>query len=153
MSWPGTSKPVFLPIHASFTAGYACFPVIYYQNTNVTTVVHGGQQVVSVSERITRLQANPTRAVALSKARQRVGKWLVDEKFAQKGLAALRMQAGLSQKGLADRLGTQQSNVSRWEKAPGDMQFSSIKSLAMALNVTVDVVCQAISASTDAVVA
>jgi len=77
MSWPGTSKPVFLPIHASFTAGYACFPVIYYQNTNVTTVVHGGQQVVSVSERITRLQANPTRAVALSKARQRVGKWLV----------------------------------------------------------------------------
>jgi DNA-binding XRE family transcriptional regulator len=89
-------------------------------------------------------------ALAGFRARQRVGQWPEDEKFAQKGLAALRMKAGLSQKILADRLGTKQSNVSRWEKSPGDMQFSTIMSWALALNVQVDVVCKAIATSTDA---
>lgn len=149
MSCAGTSKPVFLPTHASpdFTAGYACFPVIFYRNTDVTSVVHRSDRFASVSERIKRLQTNPARAAALARARQRVGQWIEDEHLFSKGLTALRLKAGLSQKALADRLGTQQSNVSRWEKTPGDMQYSTIKSLAQALNVAVDDVCNAIEAS------
>lgn len=48
-------------------------------------------------------------------------------------LAALRLQSGLSQTQLAEKLGTQQSNVSRLENNPSDVQVSTVMKLAEAL--------------------
>ena len=147
------NKPVFLPIHTSsdLATGYACFPVVFYRNDTVTSVAHTSVQRVSVSEHIERLQANPARAVALAKARARLGQWMQDENLPQKGLTALRLKAGLSQKALAEKLGTQQSNVSRWEKSPGEMQVSTLQSWAVALNLSIEDVCKVIDTSTSEV--
>lgn len=130
-------NPVFLTTYTGddATAGFACFPIVLYHNDKLTSVVHRSDPATRISNRMANLEANPVRAAALAKARQRVGQWISEEKLPQLGLAALRMQTGLSQKKLAEKLGTQQSNISRWEKAPGDMQYSTIKSLAIALGV------------------
>ncbi len=145
---PGTNNPVFLPTHVSpdRTAGYVCFPVVMYYNATMTTVLHIDRGTASVSARMARLEANPRRAKALAAARHRLGNWMANEKLPDMGLAALRLKAGLSQKTLADKLGTQQSNISRWEKSPGDMQYSTIKSLATALHTTLAEVIAAIEA-------
>lgn len=150
VSWNVTNMPVFLPTHTSpeLATGYACFPVVFYRNATVTSVAHTSVQRASVSERIERLQANPARAAALAKARSRLGQWMQAENLPQTGLAALRLKAGLSQKALAEKLGTQQSNVSRWEKSPGDMQYSTLKSWAAALNLSLEDVCKAIDSNT-----
>jgi DNA-binding transcriptional regulator YiaG len=142
-------KPVFLTTSTGddATAGFACFPIIFYHNDKLTSVVHRSDPATHISNRMAKLEANPVRAAALARARQRVGQWLSEEKLPQLGLAALRMQTGLSQKKLAEKLGTQQSNISRWEKAPGDMQYSTIKSLAIALGVAPTEVIAAIESS------
>jgi ribosome-binding protein aMBF1 (putative translation factor) len=137
---------VFLPTHTSrdLTAGYVCYPVVMYHNEKVQSIVsqvrHTG---INIHERIARLERNPARAAALSRARQRLGAWIAEE-MPDKGLAALRMKAGLSQAKLADLMGTQQSNISRWEKTPGDMQHSTMKKLAQMLGVSTNEVVDAI---------
>lgn len=144
------NKPVFLPIHTDkdVTAGYVVYPMVIYHNATVAKIVHASVQVAaSVNDRMARLEADPARAAALSKARSRMGQWLEKESPATHGLAALRLKAGLSQNTLALRLGTQQSNVSRWEKEPGDMQFSTIKNLTKALGVSLNDVLQALESS------
>lgn len=144
------NKLVFLPTHTDkdFTAGYVMYPMVIYHNAKVAQIVHTSAHVAaSVNERVARLEANPARAAALAKARSRMGQWLEKESPSTHGLAALRMKAGLSQNTLAQRMGTQQSNVSRWEKEPGDMQFSTIKNLAQALGVPLNDVLQALEAS------
>jgi len=50
-------------------------------------------------------------------------------------LALLRLKAGLSQTQLAEKLGTKQGNVSRWENEPADIRAGTIKRLAEALQV------------------
>ncbi len=143
------SGVVFLTTHTNRdqTAGYVCYPVVVYHNQNVQSIVSQKSLTgVSVHERIARLERNPDRAAALARARQRLGAWMANE-MPDKGLAALRMKAGLSQAKLAELLGTQQSNVSRWEKAPGDLQYSTIKKMAQAFGVATSVVTDAIDAA------
>ena len=60
------------------------------------------------------------------------------------GLAALRLAAGLSQHTLAERMGTQQANISRWENGSVDLQASSIRKLAKVLGVAPEIVLSAI---------
>lgn len=98
-------------------------------------------------DRMARLAANPVRAAALAKARQRLGKWMSGERLPQRGLAALRLNAGLSQQQLAEKLATQQSNISRWERNPGDLQLSTIRSLAAALNVSIAAIVEAVESA------
>lgn len=143
-------KPVFLTTYTGddATAGFACFPIVLYHNDKLTSVVHRSDPATRISNRMAKLEANPAKAAALARARQRVGQWISEEKLPQLGLAALRMKTGLSQKKLADKLGTQQSNISRWEKAPGDMQYSTIKSLAIAFGVAPAEVIAAIESNT-----
>lgn len=97
-----------------------------------------------MAERMQRLENNPQRAAAVVRAHQRLGRALVaagDQRF---GLAALRLQAGFSQHALAERMSTQQANISRWESASVDLQASSIVKLAKVLGVSPATVLEAI---------
>jgi ribosome-binding protein aMBF1 (putative translation factor) len=144
------SSVVFLPTHAdaNITAGYACFPVVICHNSVVDRIITPAKvRGVSARDRIAKWEQDPVRAASLAKARQRLGTWVGAEFPQAKWLAALRLKAGLSQATLAARLGTQQSNVSRWEKNPSDMQYSTIKKMAAALNVTTQSICDAIDQS------
>lgn len=142
-------KPVFLTTYTGddATAGFACFPIVLYHNDKLDSVVHRSDPATRIGNRMATLEANPIRVAALARARQRLGHWISEEKLPQLGLAALRMKTGLSQKKLAEKLGTQQSNISRWEKTPGDMQYSTIKSLAIAFGVAPTEVIAAIESS------
>lgn len=145
-----TSSVVFLPTHVNsqVATGYVCFPVVFWVNDKVERMIHPAKvNGANVQERMRRLEGNSARSAALASARARLGKWVGDEFPGSKGLASLRLKAGLSQTALAERMNTQQSNISRWEKVPGDMQYSSIKNLARALNVSTDEVLQAIDAA------
>lgn len=102
-----------------------------------------GLTAAHIHERIARLERNPARAAALARARQRMGAWMANE-MPEKGLAALRMKAGLSQAKLGELLGTQQSNISRWEKSPGDIQLSTMRKMAQAFGVPLAQVVEAI---------
>lgn len=131
-----------MQLGANATVGFACYPVVIFHNQRLEQLVpanHGER----ITERIARMEGNPKRAAAMAKARQRLGQWMANEGPEPHGLAALRLSAGLSQKQLAEKLGTQQSNISRWEANRGDIQLSTLKSLAEALGVTVADVIQA----------
>lgn len=134
---------VFLPTHTSkdVTAGYVCYPVVVYHNEKVQSIISQSRHTgANLHEHIAKLERTPARAAALARARQRIGAWVTNE-MPDKGLAALRMKAGLSQAKLAELIGTQQSNISRWEKTTGDMQHSTMKKMAQVLGVsTADVV-------------
>lgn len=100
----------------------------------------------SSSNRIQRLERNPVRKAALELARKRLGNWLVDEAPHGTALTALRLQTGMSQRNVAEKMKTQQSNVSRFENNPGDPQLSTLESYADALGVELGKVVTAVSA-------
>ena len=52
-------------------------------------------------------------------------------------LRALRLAQGWTQLDLAQRLGTSQAMVSKWEAGHGDMQLSTVRALARTFGVTV----------------
>lgn len=87
-----------------------------------------------------KIEANPQRAARLAAARKRAAQSL-SEAHGTPGkansLAELRMQAGLSQAQLAQRMNTQQPGVARWERAPAPMQFDTMQLMADALNIDV----------------
>lgn len=141
---------VFLPTHTdtNITAGYACFPVVICHNSVVERIIPPAKvRGVSVRDRMAKREKDPMRAASLAQARQKLGTWIGAEYPQGKWLAALRLKAGLSQTTLAERLGTQQSNVSRWENDPSDMQYSTIKKMAAALNVTTQSIFDALDQS------
>lgn len=78
-------------------------------------------------------QGDPEMAEALRRARVRIASQ--SAQHGASGLALLRLKAGLSQKQLAERLGTHQPNIARWERRPEQMTYSSITQLAEALGV------------------
>lgn len=75
----------------------------------------------------------------LAKAR----KQLVDKRQL-KGLAGLRLAKGLSQKDLAEMIGTSQPRLSTWEGGSEKPGFESIKRLRDALRVTADEILEAL---------
>ena len=117
-------------------AGVLCIPMLvledggWRQRTPVRAVL--------VSSRIAKLEADPARAAALARARNRIA---AKAQFEGKPtLTSLRLTAGMSQSTLANKVGTQQSNVSRWESDPSDLQVQTILRLADALGVDSGVV-------------
>lgn len=68
------------------------------------------------------------------------------EKRGIKGLAALRLSKGLSQKELADAIGTSQPRLSTWENGSEKPGFDSIKRLRDALKVSADQIVEALDA-------
>lgn len=99
---------------------------------------------VAIRDRIARLERNPSRAEALKRARSRLSK-AFNSAQGQPTLTSLRLAAGLSQSQLAERIGTQQSNVSRWERDPSDMRASTVTKLASVFGVGPALVLDAIS--------
>lgn len=59
-------------------------------------------------------------------------------------LRTLRLKAGLSQRELAERIGTSQPNVARLEKAPGDPTLGTLRRLADALGVDFNTLIRAL---------
>lgn len=104
----------------------------------------GQAPTTSTKARIERLSRDPRKAAALARARARIGEYLEDVAPLELSLVALRLRAGLSQTQLAERMGKQQSNVSRMEKDPGDMQLSTMKKLAEALGVQLSEIVDAL---------
>jgi DNA-binding transcriptional regulator YiaG len=100
---------------------------------------------VSARERMQRLEQDPARAAQFSIARQTLGKAMQTANAGKCNLAALRLQAGLSQEQFAKRMGTQQSNISRWEREPSAMQVDSILKIATVLGVSPAEVFEAVS--------
>lgn len=151
-----TQKLVFLPTSTGSTGGavvgtttgavvgWVCLPMVIVGPPIVADAVRPIGRGTRVAERMQRLENNPQRAAAVVRAHQRLGRALVaagDQRF---GLAALRLQAGFSQHALAERMSTQQANISRWESASVDLQASSIVKLAKVLGVSPATVLEAI---------
>lgn len=86
-----------------------------------------------------RIEADPGGREELSAARKALSRKL----YPNKGLAALRLDAGLSQAELAKRLDLQQSHVSRYESGRSEPSISKAAEMARALGVALDVYHQA----------
>lgn len=108
-----------------------------------SALLKGGTEA---GEFFARRSRDPVRAARLVVARKKLGQALVATQGQRTGLVALRMKAGLSQTELAQRLGTQQPSVARWERSPETMKFESIEAWAHALDVNIMDVCAAIKA-------
>lgn len=107
-----------------------------------TSVVHPPMRegFRDVRDRIAELEANPRRAAALARARERLA-----EKVHEGGsLAAIRMSKRLSQTDLANKIGTSQSRLSRIESGRDDPQLSTVAKIADALGVDLAVVAEAL---------
>lgn len=153
-----TKKPVFQIIGKAGDAvfGSVTYPLMFRINATAqgkasyTTAIFPVSRpgYISAHERAERISRNPKRAAALAKARQRFGDWAHAEQLENlSGLALLRMQAGLSQTELAQRLNKPQSNVSRLERGEADPKMSTIKDIALALGVDVGKVAEAFARS------
>lgn len=71
----------------------------------------------------------------MSAATMKLGQALETTYGKRTGLLALRMQAGLSQTELAQRMGTHQPSIARWERAPMSMSAQNMNAMAIALGV------------------
>lgn len=153
-----TKKPAFQIIGKAGDTflGTVTYPLMFRINDTVqgkasyTTAILPVSRpgYISAHERAERVARNPKRAAALAKARQRFSDWAQAEQLdSLSGLALLRMQAGLSQTELAQRLNKPQSNVSRLERGEADPKMSTIKDIAAALNVDVGRVAEAFARS------
>lgn len=139
-----TTQPVLLPVQriGNVVAALAVVPVLVFEAD--TWVQVKASRGISISDRITRLERDPKRARALQAARQRLAQLTDQANPGHRSLASLRLAAGLSQAQLAEKIGTQQSNVSRWERDPSDLRATSIAKLADALSVEPSVILTAI---------
>lgn len=115
---------------------------------------------LEVGEYLRRVERNPARAAAMARARQRLAQSINASTDTQgaatvncASLAALRLQAGLSQAQLATRMGTHQPAIARWERNPSAMQHANMKAFAVALGCTVGAVADAIDKQTSSTAA
>jgi DNA-binding XRE family transcriptional regulator len=100
---------------------------------------------VDINDLVAEYEQDPGRAQVLARARERLGQ--DKELFPVTTLSALRLKKGLSQAGLAQRLGTSQSHISRIEAGVEDPRHSTLVKLAQALGETMDVISKAIEAT------
>lgn len=85
---------------------------------------------------------NPSRAKALAKARERLAQKVTDNEDVT--LAVLRLRAGLSQHGLAEKIGNSQPSYSKIEAGKTEIMHSTYEKLVEVLGVSRDVLSQAI---------
>lgn len=94
---------------------------------------------ISVSEVVSRYESDPSRRQALVEAR----KELAQDPALANTLSALRLRLGLSQSDLAAIYGTSQPHIARIE-AGDDVRVSTVRKLSAALQVTPEVILNAI---------
>lgn len=105
------------------------------------TVTTEAEDSSGASDRRARLSANPRRAAALQRARQRISKEISDDSIFS--LVKLRLNAGLSQAELAEAMDTQQPAIARLEKRTAEPNLSTMVKLAEVLGVQEEVVFKA----------
>lgn len=105
------------------------------------TVTTETEDSSGASDRRARLSANPKRAAALQRARQRISREINDDSIFS--IAKLRLNAGLSQAELAKIMDTQQPAIARMEKGAVEPKLSTMEKLAEVLGVSVEVVVRA----------
>lgn len=141
----GTTDSAFPPLFSNrqVVAGLMITPVLFLQAPPVAdTKVQ--QRGLSAIERQVVVSRNPARAQALMRGRQRLSRVLSNLNGGKVTLSGLRLSAGLSQQQLAEALGTQQPNIARMEKRPGDLTISKIRRLAQVLHADLGEIVEAI---------
>lgn len=114
-------------------------------NALVSTYVVGPAQRASRKDR---LLSDPRKKAAIQRARQKIAAAIDDA--SEFSLSKLRLQAGLSQAQLAQRIGSQQPAIARLEKGAVDPGVSTITKIADALAVTPQAVLTALIATKNA---
>lgn len=112
-------------------------------DSNDPVVARGGETARSYLER---KLSDPSRRARMAALRREIGQGLVSQRSGRETIATLRMQAGLSQTALAEKMGTQQPNIARWEKSPTSMQFENVVKLAGALGMPIGKVASVMEA-------
>ncbi|MFK4794923.1 helix-turn-helix domain-containing protein [Sphingobium sp. ZW T5_29] len=93
---------------------------------------------------IDRLSSKPGMSDRVAAARQRLAAKRAEESGElSRGLADLRLASGLSQKQLAEKIGTSQPVISMYESGEREPMLSAIEALAGALNVDANSVVKA----------
>ena len=101
------------------------------------------EQYKEIEEVIANQQRNSKRVAALARARQRLSeKAIVDGKVT---LTSLRLQAGLSQAALAEKIGNSQPSYSKIESGKTEAMFSTYEALISALGVTRDMLTESLN--------
>lgn len=107
-------------------------------HVHVAMALQDDHRPASVAALARKYEADPRKAAALSRARQKLANRVASESGSS--LAHLRLKAGLSQSKLAEKMGVQQPYIARIERGDDDLKISTIENLARALNMaTADV--------------
>lgn len=114
-----------------------CVPFVVFEAQQVSVPVKRvrGERAL---DRVARIETHSARAAVMAAGRKRLGEIAKKASGGSETLASLRLASGLSQDQLARKLGTKQSNISRWEKDPSDLRSATIKRLAAALDVSAE---------------
>jgi len=124
------------------TIGVAGFRTVVYNQWDavgkavVGPAIREGDQLVG--DYLAQQEKIPARAEAMARARARAAAAEERADLGGPSLATLRLKAGLSQAQLAQAMGTQQPNVARWERNPGNLEYGSMKKLAAALGLATE---------------
>ena len=112
-------------------------------------ILAGGHEL---GDYLRRIERNPKRAAGLAKARMRLAQSMATQAMTEQpaSLAALRLQAGLSQTQLAEKMGTKQPAIARFEKDPSAMQYPTMSAIAKVFGCQVGDVANIIAAQTEA---
>lgn len=105
-------------------------------------LLNGG---MTADDFLAHLLADPEMADAVRHVRQEVG--TVQAQHHGCGLAALRLQAGLSQKEQAQRMGKLQPAIARWERDPEQMTVRNVHQYCESLGITEQMFHDAIHAT------
>ena len=105
---------------------------------------------ISAAERSARINSNPLRAAAIAKGRRRLAEIHEQVNPGFRPLSSLRLAAGLSQAELAVRMEVKQPSIARLEKKPGELSFSTLQKLVVALGVDICEVIAAVDATNTA---
>ncbi len=100
---------------------------------------------VDIDDLVVELEATPKGAKSIAKGREWVAQTFYSDRAS---LAALRLQHGWSQAELARQVGTSQSYIGRLETGLVDPQLSTIRKIALALDVAVAELVAALSPET-----
>lgn len=117
--------------------------VVILTSDAITSTQNWKRVPVSISQRVERLERNPLRRESLKKARQRLSHFISESGIT---LTSIRLSKGMSQKNLAELIGSQQSYIARIERNETNMLNSTIAKLAHALEITENEVRDALNA-------
>lgn len=121
-------------------------PVTYFSNIRENVSASAAEGFRDIDAIVADAEQNDEDRALLAEARQILAEKLYP---GETSIRSLRLKAGLSQKSLADRMGTSQSHVARIEKNGESVELRTIVSLTRALGVDLCSVANALLANTN----